>query len=388
MDLFNTMYWAYDNGRYTDWGSVYPPFSFIILRLINFLFAGEGHTSAALMRDNSPFVIAGFCLIYLATPAIILKSKYWREFLQNEKILIYFAIIFSTPMLFALERGNIIMLCPVILALVLSKIGFVRCLNIALLINIKPYFALLIIYYIARKNWKGFVTSAVLSGLIFVVSGFILDSHFFVFFENLLGFSQSKVIFYSKGVMALPSSVSSFSYVLNKHDGENIISSFLTKDMGSIIAYIIETTKWVVIAISMASLFIRSKVMRDSEIFTLLIIAITNLGVWVGGYSFIFYIVLIPVLIKLRENWLYIGLLSIIAMPLDFIPIMTSYIGQQDSYLSHSYVDVQWSLGLGNVIRPVANLALLLMLSCEFITRKNISDNTVHLKVGLSFFKK
>jgi hypothetical protein len=158
--------------------------------------------------------------------------------------------------------------------------------------------------------------------------------------------------------------------------------------MGSIIAYIIETTKWVVIAISMASLFIRSKVMRDSEIFTLLIIAITNLGVWVGGYSFIFYIVLIPVLIKLRENWLYIGLLSIIAMPLDFIPIMTSYIGQQDTYLSHSYVDVQWSLGLGNVIRPVANLALLLMLSCEFITRKNISDNTVHLKVGLSFFKK
>lgn len=123
MDLFNTMYWAYDNGRYTDWGSVYPPFSFIILRLINFLFAGEGHTSAALMRDNSPFVIAGFCLIYLTIPAIILKSKYWGEFLKTEKILIYFAIILSAPMLFALERGNIIMLCPVLLALVVSKLA-------------------------------------------------------------------------------------------------------------------------------------------------------------------------------------------------------------------------------------------------------------------------
>jgi len=28
MDLFNTMYWVYDDGRYTDWGSVYPPLGF------------------------------------------------------------------------------------------------------------------------------------------------------------------------------------------------------------------------------------------------------------------------------------------------------------------------------------------------------------------------
>jgi len=36
MDLFNTMYWAYYEGRYTDWGSVYPPLGFLFLKIINF----------------------------------------------------------------------------------------------------------------------------------------------------------------------------------------------------------------------------------------------------------------------------------------------------------------------------------------------------------------
>jgi hypothetical protein len=371
MDLFNTLHWAYDDGRYTEWDSIYPPLSFLILRLINFVFAGGDNVTAALMRENSPFVIAGFFLIYLTVPSVVLKTKLWQGLLTSEKILIYFAIILSTPMLFALERGNLIVLCPVLLALVLSRIGIVRCLCIGLLINIKPYFALLMIYYIARKNWKGFTTSVVLSGLIFVVPGFFLDNHYLNFFDNLLGFAQSNVIFSFKEVMALPTSISAFSYVLKNPEGASIASGFLTTGLSSIMAYIIEAVKWTVIAISLVTLFTRSMVMRDSEIFTLLVVAITNLGIWVGGYSIIFYIVLIPVLIKLRANWLYIGLLWVIAMPLDIIPVTTSYIGQQVSYLSNSYVDVQWSLGLGSVVRPVANFALLLMLSREFLARKH-----------------
>src|SRR3989338_5513952 len=401
MDLFNILYWANDDGRYTDWSSVYPPLSFLILRLISFVFAGGGHGTAAAMRDNFPLV-AGFFLIYLAVPAVVLKTKLWQGLPTNEKILIYFAIIVSTPMLFALERGNIIMLCPVLLALVLSRIGFVRCLCIALLINIKPYFALLIIYYIARKNWKGFATSVVLSGLIFVFSGFVLYNHFLVFFETLLGFSHSKGMFSFKDVIALPSSISAFSYALKNPEGASIASgllttglstSFFTTGLSTIIAYIIEAAKWIVIAISLATLFTKSMVMRDAEIFTLLVVAITNLGVWVGGYSLISYIVLIPVFINLRENWLYISLLSVIAMPLDIIPITTNFIGQQYSYLSNSYVDVQWSLGLGSVIRPIANLVLLLMLSREFLMRQHkisaVMYSRLHIgSVALSYFKK
>jgi len=380
MDLFNTMYWAYEDGRYTDWGSVYPPLGFFILRLVNFVFAGGGSGDPAYMRDNSLCVIAGVCLIYLAIPAILLQIKYWGIFSRIEKCLIYFTIISSAPMLFTLERGNLIIISPILLGLVLSKIGMTRSVCIALLINIKPYFVFLMIYYIARQNLKGFVTCSVLSGLIFAISGLALDDHFFVFFINLLDFSQEDGLFSVREVMALPSSVSAFSYVLKHPDGAMFASDFLSSESIAMIAYFIEVAKWGVLAISLVALFMKSAQIRDAEAFSLLVVVISNLGIWVGGYTLIFYIALIPVLIGMRAKWLYISLLSIIAMPLDIIPLLGDFIGEQYSYLADAFIDIKWTLGLGSVVRPVVNLTLLLLLSCEFIVRKRkgTNDNAVH----------
>ena len=169
MDLFNVLYWAYDDGRYTDWGSVYPPLNFLILKIANFVFTGGWYGDPANMRENSQLVIVGFCIMYFAMPAILLKINYWKNFSKKEKFQIYFIIVFSSPMLFALERGNLIVLTPILLGLALSKIGMARSIYIALLINIKPYFALFVIYYIVRKNWKGLATTLAFSGLIFAI---------------------------------------------------------------------------------------------------------------------------------------------------------------------------------------------------------------------------
>lgn len=380
MDLFNVLYWAYDDGRYTSWGAVYPPLSFMILKIVNFVFAGGWYGDPADMRDHSQLAIAGICLAYLAIPAIILKTSLWQDFSKLEKILIYFAIVFSAPMLFTLERGNLILFTPILLAFALSKIGMTRCVFIALLINIKPYFALLLIYYIARQNWKGLATCSVLSGLIFAISGLALDNNFFSFFSNLLNFSQEAALFSLREVMALPSSISVFSYVLKHPDGAMFASNYLDSNSLAMIVYIIETIKWSVIAIALAALFIRSKQLRDSEIFTLLVVAICNLGIWVGGYTFILYIALIPILIKMRAKWWYVSLLSLIAMPLDIIPIIGGFIGEQYPYLAAANINIWWTLGLGSVIRPIANLILLLLLSSEFLARKceNTNDNTAH----------
>ena len=380
MDLFNTMYWVYDDGRYTDWGSVYPPLGFLVLKFINFLFDGSRFGDPAYMRDNSVFVIFGFGLIYLLVPFLVLKTKYWQGFPGNEKILVYFIMIFSTPMLFALERGNMIVLAPVLLALTLSRIGFLRALCIALLINIKPYFALLLIYYLARQNWKGFATCSLLSGLIFVITGLALDNHFLNFFINLLSFSQEDELFSLREVMSMPSSISAFSYVLKNPDGSGFASAYLSPQIITIIINAIESAKWAVLFISLVTLLKKTPFMHDAEIFCLLLVVITNLGIWVGGYSLLLYIVLIPVLIKMHARWLYIGLLSLMAMPLDIIPLSGDFIGEQYSYLADAYVNIDWTLGLGSAIRPVVNLILLLLLSCEFIAResKGTNENVMH----------
>ena len=380
MDLFNVLYWAYDDGRYTDWGSVYPPLNFLILKIANFVFTGGWYGDPANMRENSQLVIVGFCIMYFAMPAILLKINYWKNFSKKEKFQIYFIIVFSSPMLFALERGNLIVLTPILLGLALSKIGMARSIYIALLINIKPYFALFVIYYIVRKNWKGLATTLAFSGLIFAISGLALDNRYLEFFSNLLNFSQGSTLFSLREVMALPSSISAFSYVLKHPDGAMFASSFLNADSISIIAYLIEALKWSVIVISLVALFMRSKQLRDSEIFTLLVVSICNIGIWVGGYTFILYIALIPIFIKMRAKWLYISLLSLIAMPMDIIPIIGGYIGEQYSYLGATHINIWWTLGLGSVMRPLANLMLLVLLSHECLARKSkdVDNNTEH----------
>ena len=65
MDLFNTMYWAYDHGRYSEWQSVYPPLNFISLRALKFICGGFTFGSPLTIRDESLPVIYIFIFIYL-----------------------------------------------------------------------------------------------------------------------------------------------------------------------------------------------------------------------------------------------------------------------------------------------------------------------------------
>ena len=370
MDLFNPMYWAFDAGRYTEWGSVYPPLNFILLRVLNFVSAGEWSGSPEFMRDNSPLVIMVFCLVYLVIPVVMLTMRHWQGISTRDKILIYFVIILSPPMLFALERGNLVVLCPVFLAIVLSKIDFLRGIGIALLINFKPYFVIFLLYYAIRKDWKGLIYCTFLSGIFFMIPGLILDENYIFFLKNILDFSQEQNLFSLREIMSFPASISVFSYVLKNPEGAMFASRLIGLDKIPFVIILIEFFKWSVIIMSLVFLIKKSDVMRDEEIFTLLTLVITNLGIWVGGYTLIYYTALIPVFIKMRGHMIYMAFLSLMVMPLDMIPLIGESIGNQYSFLFSSTVYVDWTLGVGSMVRPIINIALPMILCYEFLTRR------------------
>ena len=94
-------------------------------------------------------------------------------------------------------------------------------------------------------------------------------------------------------------------------------------------------------------------------------IAITNLGVWVGGYSFILYVCLIPILCRLTYRKTYLACLFLIFMPLDVITLLSESLGNRYSYLSDATVSVNFQLSVGAFLRPVVNLGLLLTISFD-----------------------
>mgnify|MGYP006879503201 CR=1 FL=1 len=377
MDLFHTMWWASNDGRYTEWISVYPPLNFILLNIVKWIsLGGVSFSDSFALRDAGYSIKVIFIYLYLLTPIVVLKTSSWESFSVRQKALTYLGVILSTPMLFALERGNLVIFTLIFLALTLSNSGMSKSVSTAILINLKPYFALLLIHYAIKRRWADLRTCTLISGGIYLVTGLALDVNFLLFIDNLLFFSKSDTLWSLREVMSMPSSVSSFSYVLSS-DALKVSPSFYILNAATL-ATIIEVTKWLIIVAMLLALIYAHKHLSDNQIIAALVVIITNLGIWVGGYSLIFYVALIPIFQTMKLRSIYYGIVLLIFMPLDFLTLIdrSDFIVAQYSYLSDSWVQVEWTLGAGSVSKPALNLLLLTVLLYEVVFKSRHRENT------------
>ena len=365
MDFFHSMYWADEPGRYTDWGSVYPPLNFLFLKGARWLLFGQVHESDAFTLRASakpliPYIVAAFA----ASALFVFRHDLWRGFTGAQKALLFITFLLSPPMLFSIERGNLIIFALGFLALALAKPGWMRTLAIGMLINIKPYFALYLVAFAITQRPKELVSCTMMAGAIFLISGIMLDEHFLAFIQNLFQFSQDQNLFSPREVLGLPSSVSAFTQVLRMYlfSGGNL--SIAGLDIGSIIT-LVESIKWLAMLATFVSLGLGGSRIPIEITLAATTIAITNLGVWVGGYSFILYVCLIPILCRLTYRKIYLACVFLIFMPIDVITLFQENLGNRFAYLSDATVWVDFQVSLGAFLRPVANFGLLLIISFE-----------------------
>ncbi len=369
MDFFNTMYWAINGGAYSIWHSIYPPLNFIFLTIINTLSFNDLNSNGGFdLRDKSFFTIYYLFFLYLASPYFILKSMNWIDFSKKKKQILYFSFLISTPMLFVLERGNLIILSLFFLPLLFQPSMYLQILAVAVLINIKPYFALLLILFLVKNKPNSFFMCAALTGLIFVITGVIYDENFIMVFGNIFDFSQIKNQISIMDLLAMPSCISVFLNVF-KHP-QFINSGYLSivESLGidSIIQIIFVST----LSLTVFVILKCSKYLKESHFLTLLIVLITNLSVSVGGYSLIFYLVIIPIFFELKYKKIYTVFLLLLFLPLDIITLASYNIGVQRPFLFGSNVNVVWTEGLGSFLKPIINIMILLTLNIEIFLQQ------------------
>jgi Glycosyltransferase family 87 len=365
MDLFNPMYWADEPGRYTDWGSVYPPLNFLFLKCVRWLLVGQIHESDAFtLRDSAkpliPYIVAAFA----ASALFVFRHDLWRGYTGAQKILLFFLFLLSPPMLFSIERGNLIIFALGFLALALAKPGWTRTFAIGMLINIKPYFALYLVAFAISQRPKELISCTMMAGAIFLISGILLDEHFMEFVQNLFQFTQDQNLFSPRELLALPSSVSAFTQVLRIYLFSGGSPTLAGISIGLIITSA-ESIKWLAILATLLSLGLGGRRIPIEITLAATTIAITNLGVWVGGYSFILYVCLIPILYRLTYRKTYLACLFLIFMPIDVITLFSESLGNRYSYLSDATVSVNFQLSVGAFLRPVVNFGLLLTMSLD-----------------------
>jgi hypothetical protein len=374
MDFFHLIYWSGDDGRYTDWSSVYPPLVFIIAGGVKAIFlGGTDFNNGFDVRDAGFFVGLLIMFSFISVPYLAIKTQSWRVFSQYEKLFLYLGFILSTPLLFALERGNVIIIALALLAMIMSQAGVYRCILIALLINIKPYFVLLTLLFLVKNKRSDFLFCIGSAGFIFLITGLLLDNNFLLFFENILSFSEAEISSLRE-VIALPSSVSAYAAVLDSqffYDSEFLL--FLPSPEA--LASLIELTKWSIIAMVLFLLVTATKKNSEAQVMAVLVVLISNLGTSVGGYTFILYFTLIPVFWLMHFRWAYLCILGLIFSSVNIYPLVADMsLGSQYSYLSGTFVSAKWVLDAGSAIKPMLNMFLLLLLSYELAFKKNNED--------------
>lgn len=156
MDWFNTAFWARDKGAYDSWNSLYPPLSFVFLRLvgINSCYpANEGLTS----RDCDWLGVVVLHAWYLLNVFLIAKALYKID--RNTMPWRTFALGFGLPMTEGWERGNLILVgftCVLLAHGPLVRSARLRWIFAGLAVNFKIYLIASIVPYALIRRWRWF----------------------------------------------------------------------------------------------------------------------------------------------------------------------------------------------------------------------------------------
>lgn len=369
MDFYHPLYWSADNGRYSVWGSIYPPLNFVVLSIIRIVFIGTGYLPGAFeVRQQNNLLSVFFVLSAFAICYIIIFSQLFVSFTNRQKGLLFIGIVLSPPFLFAVERGNLVLLALPLLALILLTRDWKRSLCIALIINLKPYFVLLLLVYLIKGRWEWFFVTAALAGAIFVFTGLIVDPQFLLFLTNSGGFQSVMDATHPGNFMSMAASIDVLRYALDYWFATGIDFSGFESDIVTL-SRLLKVLLIFIVLVAIAVSFLAGSRISYAELFLMAVLIIINSTLYVGGYSLIFLVPFLPTIWNLRLASFALVFVAIIFMPLDWVPVLTARNWEVGSFLAGHPVAVLEIIGIGAFVRPLADLAILVVLIIEFSFR-------------------
>jgi hypothetical protein len=357
MDFYNPLFWVIKDEFYTTFNSVYPALNYFFLKIFSLGIAPDQVSNPFQLRNDFPALGIIISFIYVLIIWVAVNIGHWRKVSFSHKGLIFLASVLSVPMLFGLERGNLIFLALLFLALYLNASNpWLKAIFLGLLINVKPYFAILLIQYlnIHQFNKEELIRSILITAAIFFVSGLFAGINFVDFYKAYLSFSKNTTLSV-EGVVALPHSIAAFSTI-------KALISFSEGSRYTFWFSLLKVINYVSVLILLCTVLIKKT--TPLELLIASIITLTNFSISTGGYILIIYIILIPYLFESAEyKKLIIYIVLIYALPVDWINFMQLDYESKTSYLSSNSFPSEESyfLAIGSIIRPLLNFSLLIV---------------------------
>ncbi|RYE67486.1 MAG: DUF2029 domain-containing protein, partial [Oxalobacteraceae bacterium] len=170
MDWFNVSYWSYEPGAYDSWGTIYPPFSFVFLRVFSWAPCYR-ETSGYLVRECDKLGIVTLHGFFLLN--VVLLWLTFRKWHRPSSLWRTFALGLGLPSLYGLERGNLVVVTFTFIILGLGpliKSARWRWLMVGMAVNLKVYVLAAIFPQLLRRRWLWFEGAILSCILVYAVS--------------------------------------------------------------------------------------------------------------------------------------------------------------------------------------------------------------------------
>lgn len=171
MDWFATTIWSYDEGRYDNWQTLYPPLSFSLTRLLSVSTCYTRGTNGDEVRDCDWLGYVGIGTFFTINTILTLIAL--RRIDRTTAWPRWFALSFGLPMIYGFERGNLLL--PTFTFLLIAFTPLVRSarlrwLALGMAINMKVYLVSMLFPQLLKRRWRWFEGALVFTVLVYVGS--------------------------------------------------------------------------------------------------------------------------------------------------------------------------------------------------------------------------
>lgn len=369
MDWFNTAYWARDKGAYDSWMTIYPPLSFVAIRLMGI---GSCYVGAEglMVRDCDWVGLAAIHVIFVFN--LFLLARTYIKIDRKTALARAFALGAGMPMLFAVERGNILLLCFTCVVLgfgPLLKSAKLRWLFVGLAINFKVYLIGALAAQLLRRRWLWFEGAIVTTILVYILSyGIYGAGSPSEIYTNITNYSSG---FIAAQVLDVWYSVT-YSPLISLLEGQTFPVSGVVgsrpADIGLIVLPSLIKAGQLAIVLAAIAAWLRPEVVPMHRL-AFLAVTLALISSEAGGYT-----LTIVIFFVFMEPWK--GVARPFAIILAYILCIPSEINigdlpplTRESFLSGGLVEVEFGVGLGMFLRPGMLILIGIALSAETIHR-------------------
>lgn len=354
MDFFSVAQYAHQEGAFDIFGSIYPPLSFALLRVLSWApcYVDNGAVEA---RSCDVAGIASLYLVFAINAVLIYLT--FRKIDRRTAIPRSFALALGLPMTYTLERGNLLLFCFTCILLAygpLLRSARLRWVFAGLAVNFKIYLIGTLFAQLLRRRWLWFEGGIIATVVVYLVTFAVYgDGSPWQIYDNIAlfagGYKASTLLdlWYTNSLIPLRT--------LLEGDAQFPIvgavgSSYVAIGLIAVKTIIIVTVASVVLA-SAATIWRPAAVPTFRVVY--LSIAMAMATSELGGYTQIF-----TVLFVFMEAWRGIGrrfaiiMAYVLCIPLD-VPLQFAAEVYRESFLSGGPVITQYWLTLGAFLRPV-----------------------------------